>query len=80
MLITHEGMSIRFNEEELRDQGRNTVGVWGIRPDTGDFVVAAALVNNDSRNCSWPVKTGSASARPSKNTASNPAAEKASSP
>ena len=34
VLITHEGMSIRFNEEELRDQGRNTVGVWGIRPDT----------------------------------------------
>ncbi len=30
-----EGMSIRFNEEELRDQGRNTVGVWGIRPDAG---------------------------------------------
>ena len=48
VLITHEGMSIRFNEEELRDQGRNTVGVWGIRPDKGDFVVAAALVNKDS--------------------------------
>ena len=29
-------MSIRFNEEQLRDQGRNTVGVWGIRPDKGD--------------------------------------------
>ena len=48
VLITYEGMSIRFNEEELRDQGRNTVGVWGIRPDKGDFVVAAALVNKDS--------------------------------
>jgi DNA gyrase subunit A len=48
VLITHQGMSIRFNEEELRDQGRNTVGVWGIRPDAGDFVVAAALVDPDS--------------------------------
>ena len=48
VLITHEGMSIRFNEEELRDQGRNTVGVWGIRPDKGDYVVAAALVNKDA--------------------------------
>lgn len=48
VLITHEGMSIRFNEEELRDQGRNTVGVWGIRPDPKDFVVAAALVNKES--------------------------------
>ncbi len=45
VLITHGGMSIRFNEEELRDQGRNTVGVWGIRPDKDDFVVGAALVD-----------------------------------
>ncbi|HEX8296906.1 MAG TPA: DNA gyrase subunit A [Chthoniobacteraceae bacterium] len=45
VLITHQGMSIRFNEEELRDQGRDTVGVWGIRPDKGDYVVGAALVN-----------------------------------
>jgi DNA gyrase subunit A len=48
VLITHDGMSIRFNEEELRDQGRNTVGVWGIRPEKDDYVIAAALVNKDS--------------------------------
>lgn len=48
VLITHEGMSIRFNEEELRDQGRDTVGVWGIRPEKGDYVVGAALVDPDS--------------------------------
>ena len=48
VLITKDGMSIRFNEEELRDQGRNTVGVWGIRPDEGDHVVAAALVSKES--------------------------------
>jgi DNA gyrase subunit A len=48
VLITHDGMSIRFNEEELRDQGRNTVGVWGIRPEPSDYVVAAALVNKDA--------------------------------
>jgi DNA gyrase subunit A len=47
VLITKQGMSIRFNEEELRDQGRNTVGVWGIRPDKGDIVVAAALVSTE---------------------------------
>jgi len=47
VLITHEGMSIRFNEEELRDQGRDTVGVWGIRPDQDDYVVAAALVSKE---------------------------------
>ena len=48
VLITHEGMSIRFHEEELRDQGRNTVGVWGIRPEPGDYVVAIAVVDHES--------------------------------
>ncbi len=48
VLITHEGMSIRFSEEEMRDQGRDTVGVWGIRPEPKDYVVGAALVNNDA--------------------------------
>jgi len=48
VLITHEGMSIRFSEEEMRDQGRDTVGVWGIRPDKGDYIVGAALVDKDA--------------------------------
>ncbi len=48
VLITAEGMSLRFHEEQLRDQGRNTVGVWGIRPTKGDYIVAIALVNNDA--------------------------------
>jgi DNA gyrase subunit A len=47
VLVTKDGMSIRFNEEEMRDQGRNSIGVWGIRPDKGDFVVAAAIVSPD---------------------------------
>ncbi len=45
VLITKEGMSLRFHEEQLRDQGRNTVGVWGIRPEKKDHVVASAIVN-----------------------------------
>jgi len=49
VLITHEGMSIRFTEEELRDQGRNTVGVWGIRPEKGDYIVGTAVVNKDAQ-------------------------------
>ncbi len=48
VLVTKEGMSIRFSEEELRDQGRKTVGVWGIRPDKGDEVVSLSLVRNDA--------------------------------
>jgi len=48
VLVTKFGQSIRFNEEELRDQGRSTVGVWGIRPSKGDFVIGIALVQPDA--------------------------------
>ena len=45
VLVTHDGMSIRFPEDDLRTQGRNTIGVRGIRPRTGDYVVALAIVD-----------------------------------
>jgi DNA gyrase subunit A len=48
VLITHNGMSIRFHEEEARDMGRNAVGVWGIRPVEGDEVVGIAKVVPDA--------------------------------
>jgi DNA gyrase subunit A len=48
VLITKDGMSLRFHEEQLRDQGRNTVGVWGIRPAKGDHVVAIAIVDQEA--------------------------------
>ena len=48
VLITHQGMSIRFSEEELRDQGRGTIGVYGIKPRKGDYVVGASLVDKDA--------------------------------
>src|SRR5437667_460874 len=46
VLITKKGMGLRFHEEQLRDQGRNTVGVWGIRPAKNDHVVALAIVDS----------------------------------
>jgi len=48
VLITRKGMSLRFHEEQLRDQGRNTVGVWGIRPEKSDHVVGSAIVDPDA--------------------------------
>jgi DNA gyrase subunit A len=48
VFITTKGMSLRFHEEQLRDQGRNTVGVWGIRPEKNDHVVAIAIVDPDA--------------------------------
>ncbi len=48
VFITKDGMSLRFHEEQLRDQGRNTVGVWGIRPKKDDHVVAIAIVDSNA--------------------------------
>jgi DNA gyrase subunit A len=45
VLVTREGMSLRFDEDQLRDQGRATVGVYGIRPEKKDKVVGVAVVD-----------------------------------
>lgn len=49
MLVTHRGMSIRFNEDQTRTMGRNSAGVRGIKPRDGDFVVGLAVVSEDAR-------------------------------
>ena len=63
VLITKEGMSLRFHEEQLRDQGRNTVGVWGIRPEKKDHVVAIAIVESRRHAAGGRARTGSANGR-----------------
>jgi DNA gyrase subunit A len=45
VLITKEGMSIRFNEEDVRSMGRPASGVRGITLSKGDEVVALAIVD-----------------------------------
>ncbi|HTS19068.1 MAG TPA: DNA gyrase subunit A [Verrucomicrobiae bacterium] len=45
VLVTKDGMSIRFHEEDARDMGRSAVGVWGIRPEKGDYVVGVEIVD-----------------------------------
>jgi DNA gyrase subunit A len=44
VLVTHEGMSLRFHEEDARPLSRGTAGVMGIRPSDSDFVIGLALV------------------------------------
>ncbi len=46
VIVSHGGMSIRFNEADMRSQGRNTIGVRGIRLREGDSVVALAVVHD----------------------------------
>jgi len=43
LVFTHNGMGIRFSEEEIRSMGRDTMGVRGIRLREGDYVVSAAV-------------------------------------
>lgn len=48
VMLTRKGMSIRFSEDVLRDQGRATRGVKGIRlKGEGDGVLTMEVVNPD---------------------------------
>ena len=48
VLITREGMSIRFSEEDVRSMGRPAAGVRGITLEPKDAVVALAVVVRDT--------------------------------
>ncbi len=48
VLITRDGMSIRFSEEDVRSMGRPAAGVRGITLEPEDQVVAAAVVVPDA--------------------------------
>ncbi len=48
VIITKAGMSIRFNEEDVRSMGRPAGGVKGITLEQGDAVVAASIVVPDA--------------------------------
>lgn len=48
VMVTHNGMSIRFNEDDLRSAGRASGGVRGIRLSGGDRVVGMCLAKPDA--------------------------------
>jgi DNA gyrase subunit A len=48
VLITHDGMSIRFSESDVRSMGRAAAGVKGITLGKDDQVVALAVVVPDA--------------------------------
>ena len=48
VLITRDGQSIRFSEDDVRSMGRPAGGVRGIKLDKGDAVVAQAVVVPDA--------------------------------
>jgi DNA gyrase subunit A len=50
VLVSWKGQAVRFNEEDLRDQGRDTVGVTGMRfKYEGDYVKVIEVCNPQAR-------------------------------
>ncbi len=50
-LATHDGLAIRFNEQDLRSMGRAATGNRGINLRKGDYVIGAAVTpSNEARN------------------------------
>ena len=49
MLVTKNGMSIRFKEEEVRSVGRNTKGVKGIKLKNNDCVVSLEMADDSKK-------------------------------
>ena len=48
VLITQEGQSIRFHEDDVRSMGRQAGGVRGIKLESSDAVVALAVIVPDA--------------------------------
>ena len=47
LISTHEGMAIKFNEDDVRPMGRPARGVRGISLDENDYVVSCEIVNEE---------------------------------
>jgi DNA gyrase subunit A len=45
IMVTREGMSIRFHENDVRDMGRSAMGVKGMNISDEDYIVAMELVS-----------------------------------
>ena len=48
LLATKKGQAIRFNSDEVRDMGRNSYGITGIKLDKGDEVVSLEVLRSEA--------------------------------
>ncbi len=48
-LATHEGMAIRFDEENVRPMGRAAYGVWGMDLEDKDYIVGMAVTPKEPK-------------------------------
>jgi DNA gyrase subunit A len=56
-LITKNGMSIRFDESQIRSMGRTARGVKGINLSEGDEVVGAAISSKENKDANMLIIT-----------------------
>lgn len=49
IVATHDGLAIRFHEQDVRPMGRTTRGVRAIRLHKGDYVIGASVAREDSQ-------------------------------
>lgn len=47
LLVSHKGMAVRFNEEDVRSMGRTATGVRGINLKEDDHVVSSVVIDTD---------------------------------
>ncbi len=48
LIVTRDGMSIRFNEKNCREMGRTTRGVRGIKLHKDDYVIDMEVIDDDN--------------------------------
>lgn len=50
LMVTHEGKSIRFTEDEVRHTARDTMGVRGILIKNGDYLVSMDIISKEYKS------------------------------
>jgi DNA gyrase subunit A len=59
-LASHEGMAVRFDEEDVRPMGRTAYGVRGINLEEGDYVVGMATTSKEGAETTADAKAAAA--------------------
>ncbi len=53
LLVSHEGKSVRFREDEVRATGRDTMGVRGMLLKGSDYTVSMDIINEETRKADF---------------------------
>ena len=53
LLVSYEGKSIRFSEDEVRPTGRDTMGVRGVLLKGSDYVVSMDIINDETKKADF---------------------------